>query len=146
MIVDYLWGKPTEALLAALSKTEFAAAGTPMRLVEVGESAGATITLPAALLRSTALTILGTAGIPAWDVLTGAFEQVMKHAGSGKLRIETERVSWRGLRKRGSRKRDRGGSWLYRREKGDSTSLARRDGPGPQIAGRPELSRRTDVL
>ena len=34
-----------------------------MRLVQVGESAGATISLPAAVLRSTALTIMGTAGI-----------------------------------------------------------------------------------
>jgi hypothetical protein len=44
------------------------------------------------VLRSTALTILGTAGIPPWDVLTEAFQQVMNHAASGKLRIETERV------------------------------------------------------
>ena len=92
MIIDYLWGPPTEALLTAITGTEFAVAGSETRLVEVGESAGPTITLPAAVLRSTALTILGTAGIPPWDVLTEAFQQVMKHAASGKLRIETERV------------------------------------------------------
>ena len=44
------------------------------------------------MLRSTALTILGTAGIPPWDVLTEAFQQVMNHTASGQLRIETERV------------------------------------------------------
>src|SRR6267378_4099323 len=92
VIIDYLWGPPTEALLTAITGTEFAVAGSETRLVEVGESAGPTITLPAAVLRSTALRILGTAGIPPWDVLTEAFEQVMKHAASGKLRIETERV------------------------------------------------------
>jgi NADPH2:quinone reductase len=92
VIIDYLWGPPTEALLTAITGTEFAVAGSETRLVEVGESAGPTITLPAAVLRSTALTILGTAGIPPWDVLTEAFQQVMKHAASGKLRIETERV------------------------------------------------------
>jgi len=32
------------------------------------------------------------AGIPPWDVLTDAFQQVMNHAASGKLRMETERV------------------------------------------------------
>jgi NADPH:quinone reductase-like Zn-dependent oxidoreductase len=92
VIIDYLWGAPTEALLAAITGTEFTVAGSQTRLVEVGESAGPTITLPAAVLRSTALTILGTAGIPSWDVLTEAFQQVMTHAASGKLRIETERV------------------------------------------------------
>jgi NADPH:quinone reductase-like Zn-dependent oxidoreductase len=92
VIIDYLWGTPTEALLAAITGTEFAVAGSPARLVEVGESAGPTITLPAAVLRSTALTILGTAGIPPWDALTDAFQKVMDFAARGKLRIETERV------------------------------------------------------
>src|SRR5271169_5122849 len=92
VIIDYLWGPPTEALLTAITGAEFAVAGSETRLVEVGESAGPTITLHAAVLRSTALTILGTAGIPPWDVLTDAFQQVMNHAASGKLRIDTERV------------------------------------------------------
>lgn len=93
VIIDYLWGGPTEALLTAMTAAEFAAAGSPTRLVEVGESAGPTITLPAAVLRSTALTILGTAGIPPWDVLTDAFNQVMDCTVQRKLRIDTERVS-----------------------------------------------------
>ncbi len=92
MVIDYLWGRPTEVLLTAITRTEFAVAGSKTRLVEVGESAGPTITLPAAVLRSTALTILGTAGIPPWDVLTSAFQQVMNRAASGELHIETERV------------------------------------------------------
>jgi len=92
VIVDYLWGSPTEALLAAMTRAQFAAAGSEMRLVAVGESAGPTITLPSAVLRSAALTILGTAGIPPWDVLTDAFQQVMNHAASGKLCIDSERV------------------------------------------------------
>jgi NADPH2:quinone reductase len=92
VIIDYLWGHPTEALLTALTNAEFAVAGSETRLVQVGESAGPTITLPAAVLRSTALTIRGTAGIPPWDMLTEAFQQVMNYAASGKLRIETERV------------------------------------------------------
>ena len=92
VVIDYLWGQPTEALLSAITTSEFAAAGSQTRLVEVGESAGPTITLPAAVLRSTSLTILGTAGISPWDVLTDAFHQVMNYAARGKLRIETERV------------------------------------------------------
>lgn len=95
VVIDYLWGRPTEALLKAISGEKFAIGESETRLVEVGESAGSTITLPAAVLRSTALTILGTGGMPSWDILTDAFQQVMSHAASGKLRIETERVPLR---------------------------------------------------
>ncbi len=92
VIIDYLWGRPTEALLAALTRAEFAVADSETRLVQVGESAGTTLSLPAAVLRSTALTILGTAGIPPGDILNDAYHQVMARAAEGKLRVETERV------------------------------------------------------
>jgi NADPH2:quinone reductase len=92
VIIDYLWGHPTEALLAAITRREFAAVGCETRLVQVGESAGPTISLPAAVLRSTALTILGTAGIPPRDVLEDAFQQVMTLAARRELRIDIERV------------------------------------------------------
>jgi NADPH2:quinone reductase len=92
VIIDYLWGRPTEVLLAAITKSGFAAVTRETRLVQVGESAGPTISLPAAVLRSTALTILGTAGIPPREVLADALQQVMTRAARGELRIETERV------------------------------------------------------
>jgi NADPH2:quinone reductase len=97
VILDYLWGPPTEALLAAIARAEFAVAGSETRLVQVGESAGPTITLPAAVLRSAPVTILGTAGIPSWEVLTSAFEQVMNHAARGTLRVDTERIPLRDI-------------------------------------------------
>jgi NADPH2:quinone reductase len=78
VILDYLWGEPTEALLAAVTKSEFAVAGKDTRLVQVGESAGATIQLPAAVLRSTAVTILGTAGIPGREILMDAMKHVLE--------------------------------------------------------------------
>ena len=93
VVIDYLWGRPTEALLAAITKPEFAMVTRETRLVQAGESAGATISLSAAVLRSTALTILGTAGIPSPDVLMNAMEQVLSRAARGVLRIETERVA-----------------------------------------------------
>ncbi len=92
VIIDYLWGRPTEALLEAITKSEFAAVTKETRLVQAGESAGPTISLPAAVLRSTALTILGTAGIPSPKVLGEAMQQVMARAARGELRIETERA------------------------------------------------------
>jgi NADPH2:quinone reductase len=97
VIVDYLWGVPTEALLAAVARAEFAVAGRETRLVEVGESAGPTITLSAAVLRSAALTILGTAGIPPREVLSDALQQVMNRAAKGLLRVDTERVALRDI-------------------------------------------------
>ena len=93
VILDYLWGEPTEALLAALTKGEFTVAGKETRLVQVGESAGATIKLPAAVLRSTAVTILGTAGMPPREVLFDAMKEVLQRGAMGELRIETERAA-----------------------------------------------------
>lgn len=93
VIVDYIWGRPTEVLLESMTRKEFANASQEARLVQVGESAGSTISLPAAVLRSTALTILGTAGIPLRDTLIDAFQQVMTRAARGELRIKVEQVS-----------------------------------------------------
>lgn len=92
VIIDYLWGRPTEALLAAITRRDFAAITSEMRLVQVGESAGPIISLPAAVLRSAALTILGTAGIPPREVLESAFQNVMALAVRGELHIDTEQV------------------------------------------------------
>jgi NADPH:quinone reductase-like Zn-dependent oxidoreductase len=92
VVIDYLWGRPAETFLATTTRKEFAAVTSETRFVQVGESAGPTISLPAAVLRSSALTILGTAGIPPRDVLVDALHQVLTHAASGELRIETERV------------------------------------------------------
>jgi NADPH2:quinone reductase len=91
-VLDYVWGGPAEAFLAAITKKEFAVTRSETRYVQVGESAAPTITLPAAVLRSSALTIMGTAGIPPRDVLVEAFQQVMAHAAKGDLHIDTERV------------------------------------------------------
>ena len=60
--------------------------------MQVGESAGPTISLPAAVLRSTALTILGTAGMPSREILVAAMQEVMARGARGELRIDTERV------------------------------------------------------
>ena len=93
VVIDYVWGQPAEAFLAAMTRKEFAFIQSETRFVQVGESASPTITLPAAVLRSTAITIMGTAGIPAREVLTEAFQKVMAHAAKGELKIDTERIA-----------------------------------------------------
>jgi NADPH:quinone reductase-like Zn-dependent oxidoreductase len=92
VVIDYVWGRPAEAFLAAITGKEFVATRSDTRFVQVGESAGPTISLPAAVLRSAALTILGTAGIPPRNILVDALQKVMAHAASGELYVGTERV------------------------------------------------------
>ncbi len=60
--------------------------------MQVGESAGPTISLPAAALRSMALTITGTAGIPPMEVLV-KLQKVMAYAASGDLTVATASVT-----------------------------------------------------
>jgi NADPH:quinone reductase-like Zn-dependent oxidoreductase len=93
VVIDYVWGRPAEAFFAAITRRKFAVMQSETRFVQVGESAASSITLPAAVLRSTALTLLGTAGIPARDVLVEAFRQVMAYTATGDLQIDTEKVS-----------------------------------------------------
>jgi NADPH2:quinone reductase len=92
VVIDYVWGRPAEVFLTAMTRSEFAVIQSETRFVQVGESAAPTITLPASVLRSTALTILGTAGIPTRNVLREAFQQVMTYASKGELDVDTERV------------------------------------------------------
>jgi hypothetical protein len=75
-----------------MTRKEFVLVGSETRLVQVGESAGPTISLPAAVLRSSALAILGTAGIPPRDVLVDALQKVLAQAASGDLSIDTQDV------------------------------------------------------
>ncbi len=92
VVLDYVWGRPTEILLSAITRPEFAVINSETRLVQVGESAGPTIALPAAVLRSTAVTITGTAGIPPIDILVAAMRHVLDAAAKRTLQIETESV------------------------------------------------------
>lgn len=92
VVLDYVWGRPAEAFLAAVTREEFAAIAAETRYVQAGELAGATIVLPAAVLRSTALTIMGTAGIPPREIVVDALQKVMAFAVTRELRIATELV------------------------------------------------------
>ena len=92
VVIDYVWGPPAEAFLAAITRKEFAVIQSETRFVQVGEGAGPVISLPAAVLRSTAVTIMGTGGIPPRNVLVNTLQRVMAHAAKGELGIETERV------------------------------------------------------
>lgn len=93
VIIDYLWGRPTELLLSALAMG-FQRSGTrSTRLVEVGESAGKTISLPGATLRSVNVHLMGSGfGSVALDQVFGAIPNLFAMAAAGSLTINVERV------------------------------------------------------
>jgi NADPH:quinone reductase-like Zn-dependent oxidoreductase len=95
VIIDYLWGPTTEALLAAIARRDLKQASRRVRLVEVGESAGPTISLAAAVLRSSRLEILGAGSgnaVATPEMWMEAIRQLMSNIGCGTLRIDAERV------------------------------------------------------
>lgn len=93
VVLDYVWGHPTEVLLDSLTGHDVMEESDTLRLIEIGEMAGPTITLPAAALRSSGIEISGSGGggIPHTAIFE-AFPQLWALAGSGKLHIDTEPV------------------------------------------------------
>ena len=60
VVLDYLWGSPAQAALEALSQKGLSKMAPRVRFVQIGSSAGTTIPLPAATLRSSGLELLGS--------------------------------------------------------------------------------------
>ncbi len=93
VILDYLWGHPTEILLNALTGHDLTAEGSATRLIEIGEMAGPTISLPAAALRSSGLEIYGSGGGGSpYEAILEAFPKMWALAAGGGLRMDTEEV------------------------------------------------------
>jgi NADPH:quinone reductase-like Zn-dependent oxidoreductase len=88
VVIDYLWGRPTELLLAALAKGFRREPTARTRLVEVGAMAGPAITLPAAVLRSVDLTLMGSGlGSVPLDQITNAIPTFFSLAAEGHLSV-----------------------------------------------------------
>lgn len=88
LIIDPVWGAPAVAALTAL-----AARG---RLVQIGQSAGATAEVPSAVVRGKLVSILGHTNfaVPR-ETRQAAYGQMVSHAIAGQLRAEVERVPLR---------------------------------------------------
>jgi len=85
LVLDPLWGEPAVHAIAATN--DFA------RVIQIGQSAGATAELASAPVRSRQLDLLGYTNFGAPDVAKrGAFARMLVHAERGELRIEPERV------------------------------------------------------
>lgn len=94
VVLDYLWGHPMEVLLDALTGHDTLTVSSRVRLVEIGEMAGAIIKLHAATLRSSGIEIYGSGGggIVPPQAIFEAIPQVWSLAASGALRIDVETV------------------------------------------------------
>jgi NADPH2:quinone reductase len=60
VVLDYLWGAPAEALLAAVVQKGLDHDAARVRYIQIGNSAGPNISLLAAVLRSSGLELLGS--------------------------------------------------------------------------------------
>lgn len=58
VVIDYIYGKSAETLLVAAAKAS--PDGVPIRFVQIGALSGATIALPAAVLRSSSIVMMGS--------------------------------------------------------------------------------------
>jgi NADPH:quinone reductase-like Zn-dependent oxidoreductase len=58
VVIDYLWGSSAERLLIAAAKA--GADAVPIRFVQIGAVGGPDITLPSAVLRSSAIALMGS--------------------------------------------------------------------------------------
>jgi NADPH2:quinone reductase len=108
VVVDYLWGRPTELLCRALVPESFTMP-KPTRLVHVGEAAGAAIRLPGDALRTSGLEIYGAARNLATG-MAAAYERVVEWVRSGELAIDVTTMplsrieeAWQRTDLRGSR-------------------------------------------
>ncbi len=91
VVVDYLWGRSAERLLIAGAKAS--KEGAPIRFVQIGSVSAPEITLPSAVLRSSAIELMGS-GIGSVPVerLVHAIDGVLRAAASGGLKIAARPV------------------------------------------------------
>src|SRR5579859_5838132 len=75
IVLDYLWGPSAERLLAAAANTSKDA--KPIHFIQIGSSGGATISLPASVIRSSGLELIGSGmGSVALDRMLAAIARV----------------------------------------------------------------------
>jgi len=90
LVVDYLWGAPAEAALAALS----AIGGRPerVRYVLVGMAAGERASVPAVALRRAPVQLAGSgfAGPAGLEDAAAAFASIARRAATGALPIDVD--------------------------------------------------------
>lgn len=86
--IDPLWGPP--ALAALQASARFA------RLVQIGNSAAASLELPSGAFRQTSTSIIGyTTATATWHERAGAYAALIEHAAAGRIVVDVERIPLR---------------------------------------------------
>ena len=86
VVIDYLWGKSAECALIAAAKA--GADAVPIRFVQVGSVSGQDITLPSAVLRSSAIELMGSGiGSIPLDRLVNAIDELLQATIPGGFKI-----------------------------------------------------------
>jgi NADPH:quinone reductase-like Zn-dependent oxidoreductase len=91
VVLDYLWGQPAERMLEAISQKGLRKAAARIRFIQIGESAGKTISLPAATLRSSGLELLGSGfGSASLDQIRVALAEFFQAAAKQPFQFQTK--------------------------------------------------------
>jgi NADPH:quinone reductase-like Zn-dependent oxidoreductase len=91
VVLDYLWGQPAERLLEAISQKGLRKAASRIRFVQIGESAGKTISLTAATLRSSGLELLGSGfGSASLDQILQSLAEFFQAAATKPFHFDTK--------------------------------------------------------
>jgi NADPH:quinone reductase-like Zn-dependent oxidoreductase len=91
VVLDFLWGRPTEILLRTLVPASFGFP-KPTRLIQVGESAGSTLTLAADSLRTSGVEIYGVSKGLSAAIMGEVYGQIVQWAQTGALTFDLEKV------------------------------------------------------
>jgi NADPH:quinone reductase-like Zn-dependent oxidoreductase len=96
VVLDYLWGDPAECVLEAISQKGRKHASARIRFIQVGESAGRTISLPASFLRSSGLELLGSGfGGASLKQIMQSVEEFLQEAEREPFQIDIKAVPLR---------------------------------------------------
>ena len=91
VVLDYLWGAPARAILLAGAKAS--PAGTPVRFIQIGAAAGGEVALPASVLRSSSIQLMGSGlGSVSLHGFITAIDGVFTAAAQAKLTLEYSAV------------------------------------------------------
>jgi NADPH:quinone reductase-like Zn-dependent oxidoreductase len=93
VVLDYLWGQPAEAVLAAVAQKGLQHASSRIRFIQIGNGAGPIISLPAATLRSSGLELLGSGfGSASMDEIMQAVRDFMQEAVRAPFQVNLKMV------------------------------------------------------
>ncbi|GAA3191958.1 hypothetical protein [Actinocorallia longicatena] len=94
VVLDYLWGPPTEAFISTLGHTDMRLRSSRVRLVQIGTMAGAEVALPAEILRSSGLEVVGfgTGNAPPAGELARCLSGLTALLAEGALDVPVGRV------------------------------------------------------